>query len=111
MEPLEKPTLGKIKKLTEAIVEKFKPQRVILFGSWAHGKPTGDSDVDLMVIMESAQGSLRQGAAISKSLDHIFPLDILVKSPDEVRWRLDEGDPFVREVITRGKVLYEADSP
>ena len=47
MGPLERPTLGKIKKLTEVIVEKFKPQRVILFGSWAHGKPTGDSSLKL----------------------------------------------------------------
>ena len=110
MAPLERPTLRKIKKMSEAIVERFKPQRVILFGSWAHGKPSGDSDVDLMVIMDSPQGSLRQGAAISKSVDHIFPLDIVVKTPEEVRRRLDEGDPFLREVITRGKVLYEADS-
>lgn len=110
MAALELPTLRKIEKLAEEIVEKFRPQRIILFGSWAHGKPTDDSDADLLIIMKTPEGALRQGATISKSLDHIFPLDIVVKNPEEVKRRLEEGDAFLKEVLTKGKVLYEADS-
>jgi predicted nucleotidyltransferase len=111
MTPLEKPTHKKIKKLATEIGKKFKPQKVILFGSWASGKPTGDSDVDLMVIMDAPDGTLRQAATISKGLDHIFPLYIIVKSPKEILWRTKEGDSFIFDVMTKGKVLYEAENP
>jgi predicted nucleotidyltransferase len=108
---LERPTLRKIRKLAEEIGERFRPQKVILFGSWASGRPSSDSDVDIMVIMDSPFGSLRQAALISRSLDHAFPLDIVVKSPEEVRRRAEQGDPFIKEVMSRGRVLYEADNP
>ena len=81
----------------------------MLFGSYAHGRPTADSDVDLLVVLS------HEGRAVDKSVEirmrsrPSFPLDILVRTPEKVRQRLDLGDTFMRDIIERGKVLYEAD--
>jgi len=98
---------GEIRKVVEQIVQLFHPQKVILFGSYAHGNATSDSDADLLVVLETDQRPLRQAAGISSALEHRFPLDILVKTPEELAERLEEGDSFISEVLKEGKVLYE----
>ncbi len=96
-----------IKKYVREVASRFRPQKVILFGSYAYGKPTVDSDVDLLVVMPHKDHPALQAAEIRKSVRAGFPLDLVVRSPDEVQHRLDMGDPFVREVITKGQSLYE----
>jgi predicted nucleotidyltransferase len=97
-----------IQALCEAIVQGFHPETVVLFGSYAYGKPDEDSDVDLLVIMPFQGKAPRFAAEIIARLRPVFPVDILVRDPGTLRLRLELGDPFLREVMDRGKVLYAA---
>src|SRR5262245_4417095 len=99
--------LSAIRRYVREVASKFRPQRVILFGSRAYGKPHQDSDVDLLVIMP-ARNEIDQAIRIRQAVDPPFFLDLLVRTPSDVRWRLEEGDSFLREIVTRGKVLCEA---
>ncbi len=90
------------------IVEVFDPQRILLFGSHAYGETGPDSDVDLLVVMESDERPAARSARIaSVLLDVPFPMDILVRTPAELHYRLQIGDYFFREILERGRVLYE----
>ncbi len=92
----------------ERIVEELQPEKIILFGSYAHGTPTPDSDVDLLVIMETDAPSKERSWAVSRLLlPRPFPVDILVRTPQEIERALARGDFFIREIITHGRVLYE----
>lgn len=97
-----------IKKVAEEIVAQFHPQQVILFGSHAYGVPTKDSDVDFLVIMNTGERNLSQALKISRAISHPFPMDLLVLKPQEVRTRLEGGDLILREILTKGEVLFEA---
>jgi predicted nucleotidyltransferase len=90
------------------IAGELHPQRIILFGSYAYGVPIPDSDVDLLVIMETDASSQERSWAVSRLLlPRPFPVDILVRTPDEVKRALANGDFFMRDIVTRGRVLYE----
>src|SRR5438094_519011 len=91
------------------IAERFHPQRIILFGSYAYGTPTADSDVDLLVIMPYRGESHRKATEIRLAVDIPFAADILVRSPAEVRRRIASQDFFMQEIVRRGKVLHDAD--
>jgi len=97
-----------IMKVVEQIAREFRPQRVILFGSHAYGAPTPDSDVDLLVVMPVEGKEVYKAAEIRKSIDHPFPMDLLVRTPQNLQWRLEQGDFFLREIVEKGQVLYEA---
>jgi uncharacterized protein len=90
------------------IAKEFKPQRVILFGSYAHGKPGPDSDVDLLVIMPFTGRNVDKSVEIRMKVHPPFPVDLLVRTPRAVRRRLAMGDPFMCDILHQGKVLYEA---
>src|SRR5438094_5465684 len=94
------------RRYARAIAEEFHPDKIILFGSYAYGTPHADSDVDLLVIMP-ARNELDQAMRIRLAVDNQFPLDLILRTPKNMVWRLAEGDSFLREVVTRGKVLYE----
>jgi len=96
-----------IQAFVKRVASEFHPQRVILFGSYARGEPTADSDVDLLVVMPHKGPPAVQAAEIRKRIHAGFPMDLLVRSPAEVRRRLDMGDSFIREVMERGQPLYE----
>ncbi len=97
-----------IENLCRQIVENFNPQRVILFGSYAYGKPTADSDIDLLVVMPYEGNELEQMVRVRRCLKSSFPLDVLVKTPAQLKERSETGDFFIKEVIEKGKILYEA---
>ena len=97
-----------IKRFSDQIARRFKPDKIILFGSYAYGQPTPDSDVDLLVVMPYDRRKGRMSLRILEALDYHFPLDPLVRTPAEVRQRQRWGDCFIEEVLTKGKVLYEA---
>ena len=100
---------AQIKQFSQAVAQKFRPQRIILFGSYAYGKPTEDSDVDLLVIMNRTRHrGERMSLRIRHAVPRNFPLDLLVRTPAEVAKRLHWGDCFLREVFEKGKVMYEA---
>src|SRR5947208_16689165 len=95
-----------IRRFAREVAAHFEPDRIMLFGSHAYGAPHADSDVDILVVM-AARNELDQAAKISLTVDHNFPLDLMVRTPKNLAWRLAEGDSFLREVLDRGKVLYE----
>lgn len=94
-----------IRKLAREIAARFEPQCIILFGSHATGKADAESDVDLLVVMETPN-QISQAVNIRLETEHPFPLDLLVRTPANLRKRLEAGDDFFREVVTEGKVLY-----
>lgn len=93
--------------LARQIAEKFHPVKIILFGSYAYGIPRRESDVDLLVIMETDIKEIQQEILILKSIKHHFGLDILVKTPKSFDERIKMGDTFMKEIAQKGKVLYE----
>ena len=95
-----------IRRFARQVAERFKPDKIILFGSYAYGIPDEDSDVDMLVIMP-ARSQLQKAYLIHRTMDPPFPLDIMVRTPKNMQWRLEEGDWFLREIVARGKVLYE----
>src|SRR5437879_5875721 len=95
-----------IRDYARQIAEQFHPEKIILFGSYAYGKPHKDSDVDILVVMP-AYDEINQAVRILRKTDHHFPTDLIVRTPENLRWRLEEGDWFLREVVGKGKVLYE----
>jgi predicted nucleotidyltransferase len=100
--------LDEIERLVAQIVAKFHPHKIILFGSHAYGEPTADSDVDLLVVMETDENPLRTAGRISAAIDHPFALDILVMRPGDLAASFQRRGNFAMEVMTRGLVLHEA---
>lgn len=96
-----------INRLCEKIVDTFRPQKVILFGSYANGVPHLDSDIDLLVVMPFSGRGHEQAVKIRRELDSTMPLDLLVRTPEQVQERIDMEDFFMREIVEQGKVLYE----
>jgi predicted nucleotidyltransferase len=97
-----------IKKFGRQIGEQFGAERVILFGSYARGRATADSDVDVLVIGPFKGRAVDKSVEIQMKLQPQFPVDILVRTPEKVRQRIEMGDCFMREILEKGKVLYEA---
>jgi predicted nucleotidyltransferase len=99
--------LNEIKDKVRTIVEKFEPEKIILFGSYVAGTPTSDSDIDLLIIMDTKRSTWDLAVEISSALKHSFPMDILVRTPHEIAKRLEYGDFFISDIMEKGKVLYE----
>jgi predicted nucleotidyltransferase len=93
-----------IRAVTRQIAEKFKPKKIILFGSYARGNPGQYSDVDLLIIMESPVKSLE----IRRYLGVMFGLDLLVYTPKLLKERVKMGDSFIQDILREGKILYES---
>jgi len=105
--------MGKISRqtinmLARQIARQFNPRKIILFGSYAYGKPTEDSDVDILVIMPFEGRNPRKATEIWMATKPKFPIDIMVRKPAEIKKRIQMGDFFMREITEKGKVLYEA---
>jgi len=100
-------TMRDIAALSEAIVREFAPERVLLFGSHAYGVPTADSDVDLLVVMPHDGKPSAMATQIRRRVRPKFALDLLVRSPEALAERIEMNDCFVREIVARGRVLYE----
>lgn len=99
---------AKINQFCDAIAGQFRPRKIILFGSYAYGNPTEDSDVDLLVVMHRTRyRGERMSLRIRRALQRDFPLDLLVRTPADVAKRLRWGDSFIREILEKGKVMYE----
>ena len=97
-----------IRRFVRAIVDEFHPDKIILFGSYAYGTPHDDSDVDLLVVMP-ARNQHDQAVRIHWRLAAPFPLDLIVRTPKEMKWRLEEGESFLTTIVSQGKILYEKD--
>jgi predicted nucleotidyltransferase len=101
-------TLKQIQAYADEVVRRFHPEKIILFGSHAYGRPTRDSDVDLLVIMAHEGRPPEQAARIRDVVPAPFPLDLLVRSPQRLRERLGMNDYFMREIVDKGRSLHES---
>ena len=104
--PVPLVTREALQAFTQQLVERFAPEKVILFGSQARGEGRWDSDADILVVMPFQGSHLAQIRAIRKSCHAGFPLDLLVRRPDEIAERYLGGDPIIREAIYHGTVLH-----
>jgi len=94
----------------QKIVDELNPEKIVLFGSYAYGRPTPHSDVDLLIILKTNASLKERSWMVSRLLlPRPFPVDILVKTPKEIEKALKSGDFFLQEILERGKVLYEQD--
>lgn len=96
-----------IKKITERIREKYQPEKIILFGSFAWGKPNESSDVDLFIVKKSNLPRRFRTTQVEKILDYTpCPIDVLVYTPQEIKKREKLNDFFVKNILEKGEVLY-----
>lgn len=97
--------------ITDDIVREFTPLQVILFGSYAYGTPTEDSDVDLLVVLDIPKSEFRNKAIeIWQRIPSRFSLDLLVRSPEEIAYRVSYNDWFLREITEKGELLHVSDA-
>src|SRR4026208_1968708 len=83
--------MSAIRKYARQVAETFRPDKIILFGSYAYGKPNEDSDVDLLVIMPTWDQHSK-ACQIRGKVRAPFAMDLLVRTPKNIGWRLDEGE-------------------
>ena len=102
-------SVGKsLRPAVKKIVAELDPEKIVLFGSYAYGTPNPHSDVDLLVVLKTNAPLKERSWKVSRLLlPRPFPVDILVKTPGEIEASLKAGDFFLKEILTRGKVLYE----
>ncbi len=94
--------------VVDCLAANLHPEKIILFGSYAYGNPTPDSDVDLLVVLDTNASSTERYLVVSRLLyPRPFPVDILVRTPREIEHALRTGDFFMQEIVAQGRVLYE----
>jgi len=98
----------KIQAFCDNVAKRFKPLKVILFGSYAAGKPGPDSDVDILVVLPFEGKPVKKALEILNTIDPRFPIDLIVRTPEQVADRIRKSDFFMRDIMKKGKVLYEA---
>jgi len=100
-----------IENIVRRIVEEYRPLKVILFGSYAYGEPTEDSDLDLLIVKETSERFIDRWVRVRELIadaERRIPVEPIVMTPDELDRRLRGGDQFVREIVSQGKLLYAA---
>ena|SRR3989338_9358207 len=95
-----------LKEITDQIVRQFQPEKIILFGSQAWGRPNENSDFDLLVIKETENTRDFRREVDGSIFPRPFPIDILAYRPARFEARLKSGDFFLRDIVTKGRVLY-----
>lgn len=96
-----------IDEVVRQVVDQFKPQQIILFGSYGYGRPRPESDVDLLVVMDTELRETEQAVRICQAIEYHFGLDLIVRTPETIAHRLALGDSFLKEVMSKGQLLYE----
>ena len=100
-----------IQDLRDQIMTECRPERIILFGSYAYGNPAAESDVDILVIVEHGDSGPKKAAEILSRINPRIPVDLVVRTEDEIKSRLQADDFFLAEIMNHGRVLYEAPNP
>ena len=104
------PVDANLPQVIQRLARALRPEKIVLFGSYAYGQPTPDSDVDLLVVMETSASAVERYLTVSRLLrPRPFPVDIVVKTPAEIEHALKSGDFFIREILSQGQVAYERD--
>lgn len=100
-----------IEEITRRIVTNFNPIKIILFGSYAYGEPKPESDIDILVVMNTELSEIQQAQAVRKIINPLFGLDLIVYKPENLEKRIRWGDPFLKEILEKGIKLYESNNP
>ena len=104
-------TREEIQATCDDIVREFAPLQIVLFGSYAYGHSTEDSDVDLLVVMSIPKSEfLRTAIEIRQRIPYRFSMDLLVRSPEEIAYRVSYNDWFLREITEKGELLRGSDT-
>lgn len=98
-------TETQIHQLAQKIRDKFNPDRILLFGSHAYGVPGKNSDIDLLVVMRTTISVRKQAYLIRRELESTEPIDIIVRTPEQIEERIRLGDFFIKQIIERGAEL------
>ena len=99
--------MQKIKDLSAQIARAFNPKKIILYGSHAYGNPSTDSDIDMLVVLPFEGKAVRKTIEIRNKVRAELPLDLLVRTPEQLEDRIAQNDWFIREIVERGHTLYE----
>lgn len=100
-----------IERMVDKLAREYRPERVVLFGSYAYGTPDEESDIDLLIIKNTPEAFIDRWATVRRILSdpkRRTPLETLILTPEEVSQRLEIGDQFIMEILEKGKVLYAA---
>jgi predicted nucleotidyltransferase len=100
--------MKRITDLTSQIAREFNPDRIILFGSYAYGQPGDDSDVDILVVLPFKGKPVRKAIEIRNRINPGIPVDLIVRTPEQVAERIANNDWFMREIVEKGRTMYEA---
>lgn len=98
-----------VTRIVERVKTQYRPQKIIIFGSYAWGNPTKDSDVDLLIVKETNEKHRERSLEVRRILNKenaFVGIDILVYTPEEFAKRIEMGDSFLSKILRRGKVLY-----
>lgn len=99
----------KIQEVVNKITQEYKPEKIILFGSWAWGTPDRKSDIDLFIVKKSREPRIERERQVQRLLlGSQLPIDIIIYTPEEVKNRQNINDFFINRIFTKGKVLYPA---
>jgi predicted nucleotidyltransferase len=104
-------TRAQLDKIVKQVVADYQPEKIILFGSYAYGKPSADSDLDLLIIKKTAERFIDRWTNVRKIVsdpERSIPFEPLILTPRELEERLARGDQFIEEIMTKGVVLYSA---
>ena len=104
-------TKTELNKILKRVIDAYQPEKIILFGSYAYGKPDSDSDLDLLIIKKTSDSFIDRWINIRQIVSdpkRSIPFDPIVLTPEEIEERLAMGDQFVEEIIKKGEVLYAA---
>ena len=104
-------TKAELNKIVRRVVDAYRPDKIILFGSYAYGKPSADSDLDLLIIKKTSERFIDRWTNVRKIVSdpkRSIPFEPIVLTPREVDERLAMGDQFIEEIMTKGEVLYAA---
>ena len=99
---------GLIKEAVKRIIDGFNPEKIILFGSYAYGHPSPDSDMDLLIVMDTNAKPHKRAVPIRKVLKGIgIPKDVIVKTPEEFERFKDVIGTIIYPAAHKGRLLYE----
>ncbi len=107
MKPMTEEAQAEIKNITRKIVRNYKPEKIILFGSFAYGKPKASSDIDMLIVKKTKKRRIDRIKEILYMIDNNLPFEPIVYTPGELKERLTLGDLFLQTVMQKGKILYE----
>jgi len=95
--------------IKKVIVNHIHPRKLIMFGSYAHGNPTKDSDLDLLIIRDNEEPRYKRAREIHRLFNpYPCPMDVLWYTPEEIKRLEDEKTLLIRKILDKGVVLYEA---